>query len=93
MRGRRLRHRNVRLRFGRVDGPLILTAPFFVTAGADDSFITIPITPGGVAYLNAFLGMKFVLGGLVPTAMPPASPQQPFGGTGPDIPGGDPKTP
>jgi len=43
--------------------------------------------------LNLFLGSSLVLGGTVSTAPPGTFPQQPFGFTGPDIPGGDILTP
>ena len=63
-----------------------------ISSAADDSFIDITFTPGGLGYLNSFLGSTVILGGKVPTAIPPPSPQQPFGFTGPDsFPGG--KTP
>jgi hypothetical protein len=74
------------------DGPAVL-ASAVITHDMDDSFIEIAFTPVGVAYLNGFLGSKVVLSGLVPSATPPAFPQQPFGFTGPDIPSGDPLTP
>jgi hypothetical protein len=74
------------------DGPLIL-ATAFIGHDMDGSFIEIGFTDAGVGYLNGFLGSKVVLSGLVPTAIPPAFPQQPFGFTGPDIPAGSPLTP
>lgn len=74
------------------DGPLVL-ASALITSALDDSFIEIEFGAAGVAYLNTFLDGVLVLGGLVPSVDPPPFPQQPFGGTGPDIPGGDPLTP
>lgn len=73
-------------------GPATL-ASALITHAMDDAFITLTFTPGGVAYLNGFLGKTIILGGMVPSATPPAAPQQPFGFTGPDIAGGDPLTP
>ncbi len=74
------------------DGPLVLGTIGLIPA-FDDSFVEIAFTPGGIGYLNLFLGETLILGGVSPSAMPPVFPQQPFGFTGPDIPGGDPKTP
>ncbi len=75
------------------DGPLLLGATP-ISSADDDSVIAIPITPGGIEYLNLFLGSTLVLGGSVATVFPPdGTPQQPFGFTGPDIPGGDILTP
>jgi hypothetical protein len=75
------------------DGPLLLGATP-ISSADDDSELAIPITPGGIGYLNMFLGSSLVLGGSVATVSPPdGTPQQPFGLTGPDIPGGDPLTP
>lgn len=74
------------------EGPLILGG-LSITHAMNDSFIDIVFTPAGLAYLSGFVGGKVVLAGLVPTALPPAFPQQPFGLTGPDIPSAVPKTP
>lgn len=74
------------------DGPMFLGG-FFVSSAVNDTFIDITFTPAGLGYLNSFLGGVVILGGKVPSAVPPAFPQQPFGFTGPDIPGGDPLTP
>jgi hypothetical protein len=74
------------------DGPTILGG-LVLTPAMDDTFVDITFGPAGLGYLNSFLGTKIILSGFVPTAMPPDFPQQPFGFTGPDIPGGDPKTP
>ena len=74
------------------DGPTTLGALGLTTA-MNDSFADTVLTPAGVGVLNSFLGAKLVLSGLVPSAVPPAFPQQPFGFTGPDIPAGDAKTP
>ncbi|MBL9128081.1 MAG: hypothetical protein JNL97_10560 [Verrucomicrobiales bacterium] len=74
------------------DGPLFLGG-IVLTSADDDSFVDITLTPEGIGYINTFLGGKLVLGGKVPSALPPDSPQQPFGLTGPDIAGGDAKTP
>jgi hypothetical protein len=74
------------------DGPMFLGG-LVISAAADDSYIDIAFTSAGLGYLNTFLGTSVILGGKVPTAVPPSFPQQPFGFTGPDIPGGDPKTP
>lgn len=64
-----------------------------ISTGDDGSTLSIMLDAGGIAYLNSFLGGSVLIAGFVPTAIPPASPQQPFGLTGPDIPGGDPLTP
>ena len=74
------------------DGPLMLGAIGLTTA-MDDTFVEITFSAAGVAYLSTFIGGSVVLSGLVPSAVPPTFPQQPFGLTGPDIPGGDSKTP
>jgi hypothetical protein len=74
------------------DGPMVLGG-FVITHAMDDSFIDIVFSPAGLGHLSSFVGGKVVLAGMVPSAMPPGFPQQPFGFTGPDIPGGDPKTP
>lgn len=70
--------------------------PFGVTTISsldDGTVLSIPIGPAGVDYLNAFADGLAMIGGKVVTAPPPDFPQQPFGFTGPDIPGGDPLTP
>lgn len=71
-------------------GPLGVAA---ITAADDGTILSIPLMPAGIAYLNSMLGGMAILGGTVTTAPPPGTPQQPFGFTGPDIPGGDPLTP
>ena len=74
------------------DGALTLGS-IVLTSADDDSFVEIAFGPAALAYLSAFAGGPVVIGGLVPSAEPPAFPQQPFGFTGPAIPVGDPKTP
>jgi hypothetical protein len=64
-----------------------------LSPATDGMTIPLPFTPPGLSYLNSFLGGSVILGGLVPTAMPPATPQSVFGFTGPDITAGDPLTP
>ena len=65
----------------------------------DGTMISISLTPDGIAFLNSRLGMRVILGGNCPTATPapghalPDTPQQPFGFSGTDIPGGDPLSP
>lgn len=71
-------------------GPLGAAA---ITFADDGVLLSIPLMPAGVAYLNGMLGGMAILGGTVTTAPPPGTPQQPFGLTGPDLPGGDPLTP
>lgn len=71
-------------------GPLGVAA---ITPADDGTILSIPFTPAGVAHLNGMLGGMAILGGTVTTATPPGTPQQPFGFTGPDIPGGDPLIP
>lgn len=79
--------------YGKIgDGPLILGS-LAITHAMDDTFISIAFTPGGLGYLNGFVGAKVMLGGLVGSVLPPAFPQQPFGFTGPDIVAGDITTP
>ena len=79
------------------DGPLLLGGT--ITSPADDgTSLIIPITPGGLGYLDLFAGSSLVLAGSLTTATDPSpSPdvdsQLIFGFTGPDIPGGDPLTP
>jgi hypothetical protein len=58
-----------------------------------DDIVSIFFSPAGIGYLNSFLGTSVVLGGKVSTAPPPVFPQSVFGGTGPDIAGGNPLTP
>lgn len=74
-------------------GPALPLGSVSISAADDGTVLSIPLDPAGVGYLNGFLGGPVVLGGSVPTAVPPGTPQQPFGLTGPDIPGGDPLTP
>jgi hypothetical protein len=75
------------------DGPLLL-AGAEITHAMDDSFIEIAFSPAGVAWLSGFAGGTVVLAGLVPSiAMASGVPQQPFGFTGPDVPGGGPMVP
>lgn len=75
-------------------GPM-LAMPLVITSAMDSGFIDLVFTPSAVTFINGFLGAKVMLSGLVPTidGMPPMTPQQPFGFTGPDIPGGGPLTP
>ncbi len=74
------------------DGPLTLASA--TLAAADDGMtLAMPITPGGLGYLNLFVGGPLVLGGKLVTAVPPDTPQSVFGYTGPAIPLGDPLTP
>ncbi len=74
------------------DGPLAL-ASVPISAADNDTTLSIPITPGGIGYLNLFVGGPLVLGGKLTTAPPPDTPQSVFGYTGPAIPFGDPLTP
>jgi len=74
-------------------GPSTPLASTSISAADDATTLSIALDPAGVGFLNGFLGGIVVLGGSVPTAIPPGTPQQPFGLTGPDIPGGDPLTP
>ncbi|MBL8349119.1 MAG: PEP-CTERM sorting domain-containing protein [Burkholderiaceae bacterium] len=76
------------------DGAMVLGGTV-LTKAMDDSFVEIVLSPSAVGYLTGFAGGKLLLAGLVPSVdgAPPAFPQQPFGFTGPDIPGGDPLTP
>ena len=68
------------------DGPLMGSKDF---SPADDGTLAkIPLTAFGVAYLNFYAGGPVILGGKLPTAIPPATPQSIFGFTGPDISGG-----
>ena len=64
-----------------------------VSAADDATILSIALDPAGVGFLNSFLGGIVVIGGSVPTAVGTGTPQQPFGFTAPDIPGGDPLTP
>jgi hypothetical protein len=73
-------------------GPMPL-AVAVLSPSTDGLTIPLPFTPPGLGYLNSFLGAKVILGGKVPTAMPPTTPQSVFGYTEPDIAGGDPLTP
>jgi hypothetical protein len=83
--------------YGNIEGFSGLPLASAVISSADDSTtLSIPIDLPGIAYLNDFSGGPVVLGGVVSTVVLgglPDFPQQPFGGTGPDIPGGDPLTP
>lgn len=81
--------------YGNIEGgagsPL---AAYAFTPADDFSTVTIPLSPGGVAYLNGFLGGPVALGGSVPTIVTGSgTPQQPFGFTAPMIPGMDPSVP
>jgi len=64
-----------------------------ISAADDGMTLSIAFGPAGLDYLNSFAGGMVLIGGTVPTSPPPDFPQQPFGFTGPDIPGGDPLTP
>lgn len=74
------------------DGPLALGGAV-LTPAMDDSFVEISFSPAALGWLSGFAGGKVLLAGVVPSVVPPAFPQQPFGFTGPDIPGGGPLTP
>lgn len=79
------------------DGSLVLGGAT-VSAADDGTEVSIPITPGGLGYLDLFAGGTLVLAGELPSATDPsptpeAESQLIFGFTGPDIPGGDPLTP
>ena len=63
-------------------------------SASDGTTLSIPISPGGLGYLNIFVGDRLVLGGTLPTAVPPdPDAQLMFGFTGPDIEGGGPLIP
>lgn len=66
-----------------------------ITHAMDDSFLTFAFTPAGIAHLEdlRLAGGPVVLGGLVTTvdSVGGTTPQQPFGFTGPEVPG--PKSP
>jgi len=74
-------------------GPPTPLGSVSISAADDSTILLIPLDPGGITYLNDFVGGAIVIGGSVPTVVLPGTPQQPFGGTGPDIPAGDPLTP
>lgn len=74
------------------DGPLALGGTM-LTSAMDDSFVEISFSPAALGWLSGFAGGKLLLAGVVPSVVPPGLPQQPFGFTGPDIPGGGPLTP
>jgi hypothetical protein len=74
------------------DGPLALGG-IVLTPAMDDSFVEISFSPAALGWLSGFAGGKLLLAGVVPSVVPPAFPQQPFGFTGPDVPGGGPLTP
>lgn len=78
---------------GNLSGDPTPLGSVMISPADDGSMVSIALGPFGLAYLNALAGGPVLLGGSVPTALPPASPQQPFGFTGLDIPGGDPLTP
>ncbi len=60
----------------------------------DGTIMSLTFTGPGLAFLNSHLGTKILLGGFLPTAMPPMPlPQSIFGFTGPDIDAGDMLTP
>lgn len=81
--------------YGNIEGGIgTLLASEVITSAVDDSLITIDLLPAGVDYLNIMSGGVVMLGGSVSSIAPGlGTPQQPFGFTGPDIPGGDPLTP
>lgn len=79
--------------YGNIASSPMIFGGAMISALDDDTELTISLSAGGVGYLNAFAGGKAFLGGKVLSAPPPLFPQQPFGLTGPDIPGGDPLTP
>ena len=74
-------------------GPVTPLGSTVITSADDSTTLTIALDPAGVAFLNTFLGGIVVIGGSVSSVIPPGTPQQPFGFTGPDIPGVDPLTP
>ncbi len=78
-------------------GPSTPLGSVSISAADDSTTLSIPLDPGGITYLNDFVGGAVMIGGSVPTALPKGgpldTPQQPFGSTGPDIPGGDSLTP
>lgn len=75
------------------DGPLVL-ATATMSAADNGTVLALAFTPGGLGYLNSFIGGSVVLAGSLPSATPPVPlPQEVFGYTDPDIPGGDPATP
>ncbi len=78
--------------YGNIEsGPAILGSAV-VSSDDDGTTLSIPIVDLG--YLSAHLGGPIFLGGTVSGIIPAdGTPQQPFGFTGPDIPGGDPLTP
>ena len=70
--------------YGNIEGsPLPPLATAIIDASMDFTTISIPFTD--LAYLNGFIGGPVILGGTVPTATAPDTPQQPFGFTGPDL--------
>ncbi len=78
---------------GLADSSFIL-ASASIDDSMDDSFIELTFTGDGLTYLNFLKGGFVPLGGMVSTVdLGDGTPQQPFGFTGPDIPGGDPTTP
>lgn len=66
------------------DGPVFFGGIVLTKVVDDFKFIDIALTPGGLGYLNAHLGSTVILGGKVTSVVGAPSPQQPFGGTGPD---------
>lgn len=82
--------------FGKLGAGTGVLATADIGHADDSSFLSISFTPAGVALLNTLrlAHGPVILGGLVSSIDAGAgSPQQPFGFTGPDIPGGDPMTP
>lgn len=72
-------------------GPLMAT--YTLTPADDGTIIEMIFTPAGLAYLNSTVGGMTILGGKLPTAIPPATPQSVFGFTGPTLPGAGPGIP
>jgi hypothetical protein len=65
-----------------------------ITPADDFTMVSIPLSLGGVTYLNGFLGGTVILGGSVPSiVVASGTPQQPFGFTSPSIPGVGPTVP
>ncbi len=72
---------------GGTGGPIGTTV---ISSAEDTSTISIAVD---AAFLNLFLGSTVVIGGSVSSIVGTGTPQQPFGLTDIDIPGGDPLTP
>ena len=82
--------------YGKLGAGTGMLATLDIGHADDSSFLSISFTPAGVALLNALrlAHGPVILSGVVSSIdVGAGSPQQPFGFTGPDIPGGDAKTP